>query len=117
MEREFAEVCPDYYRCRVFACNADEKALYLIGKVGDGGEVEQTPSGVDGSTSPEVTDSPSFKTRGLRRLEWGTGIAGLIAQSGEFVTTPNTSMHPSYVAAIDRGEAGEACAPRSGHHG
>ena len=107
----------DYYRCRVFACNADEKALYLIGKVGDGGEVEQTPSGVDGSTSPEVTDSPSFKTRGLRRLEWGTGIAGLIAQSGEFVTTPNTSMHPSYVAAIDRGEAGEASEQRGGVSG
>ena len=87
-------------RCRIFMAKPEEKRLFAIHK--------DASNAADATTLEALTAqgvSESFAARGLTPIEWGVGIAGLIAMSGEFVSTAAPSEHPSYVPEVDRGEA------------
>jgi GAF domain-containing protein len=86
-------------RCRVFVCNPDEEALYFIHRHRD------STSQILGASTTHVDDG-SFSSKGLVEIEWGVGIVGHIARSGEFVSSARPHEHPCYVPAVDRGDDG-----------
>ena len=83
--------------CRIFITNVEERAIYLVGDDHANGAADDDAPAVQGACG----HGP------LRRVPWGTGIVGQVAQTGEFVAAARPREHPAFDAAVDRGTNGE----------